>query len=85
MAALPAALNFRLAFFTGVETESAAPLTLAHLALAPAAILARAAGDILRRPFVAGTTEVGVPAPEMSLSSLSKDSICSRMTRSRFN
>ena len=48
MAALPAALNRLLPFLAGLEAVAALPLILAHLALAPAAILARAAADMRR-------------------------------------
>lgn len=50
MAALPAALNRLLPFFAALEPLSAVRLTLAHLARAPAAILARAAADMRRFP-----------------------------------
>ncbi len=48
IAALPAALNRLLPFFSALEAFDAVPLIFAHLALAPAAILARAAADMRR-------------------------------------
>jgi hypothetical protein len=57
MAALPAALSRLLPFFGGLEAVGAVPLILAHLALAPAAILARAADDMRRRRFF---TAIGI-------------------------
>ena len=49
--ALPAALNFLLGRGAGFA-DAVVPLILAHLALAPAAILARATALILRFRFI---------------------------------
>ena len=63
MAALPAALNRLLLFLGALEAFGAVPLILAHLALAPAAILARAAAD-MRRFFGTFTADrEGIPPP----------------------
>ena len=59
MAALPAALNRLFSFLVGSEAVTEVPLTLAHRALAPAAILARAAAD-MRRFFFGASTEDGI-------------------------
>jgi hypothetical protein len=71
LAALPAALNRLLTFFAVLDAVALVPLTLAHLALAPAAILARAAADLRRffRPFKANGD--GIPPPSATRESIS--------------
>jgi hypothetical protein len=80
MAALPAALNRLLPFFGSLGDVGAVPLILAHLALAPAAILARAAGD-MRRFFGTLTADVEGIAPSPAIESIwpCSFSICSLM------
>jgi len=80
MAALPAALNRLLPFLAGLEAVAALPLILAHLALAPAAILARAAAD-MRRFFGTFTADGDGISPSAAIESIwpCSFSICSLM------
>ncbi len=80
MAALPAALNRLLPFLAGLEAVAALPLILAHLALAPAAILARAAAD-MRRFFGTFTADGEGISPSAAIESIwpCSFSICSLM------
>jgi hypothetical protein len=64
-----------LPFFAGLEAVAPVPLTLAHLALAPAAILARAAADMRRRLPLNGT---GISPPSPAIDSISPSSVSIR-------